>query len=93
MLPVATLGARQIYEKESIGLIGGRRAHSASDLLRRDDCVRHVPIGTSTTESIPSGTVTETGIMDERSEGKETQVAKLLERAMGFEPTTTSLGS
>jgi len=48
MLPVAILGARQIYEKGSIALIGGRRAHSGRDLLRRDDCVRHVPIGTST---------------------------------------------
>ena len=33
---------------------------------------------TPKTESIPSGTVTETGIMDEKSEGKETQVAETI---------------
>ena len=42
---------------------------------------------------ISNGTVTKTVTVTIAEEGKSAEVVETLERAMGFEPTTTSLGS
>ncbi len=48
--------------------------------------VRPIPVSSN-------GTGPETGISQGDAEGEESEVVDKLERAMGFEPTTTSLGS
>ena len=71
-----------------------RYAHlSPSDLLAAVETV--AAYGKPTVKSEPNsvGTVTETGYDLEDRQEMNWKWLKILERAMGFEPTTTSLGS
>lgn len=85
-----TFASRLAMSGQTEGTIATLLRHSTTTLVRRYSHLSpshlHAAVETVAaygkttpkTESIPSGTVTETGIMDEKSEGKETQVAETI---------------